>query len=111
MQDHDASLNLLYVPVASENTLYSTENERMHVSLQNQLFCRPAAEHEEIKGGSKRAAEIAGAIRKGRITFRAAAKTFDISVDSLQKRVSGSVSIASDMFRFRIRYPFLVKTE
>ncbi|CAM9278444.1 unnamed protein product [Sphacelaria rigidula] len=40
------------------------------------------------------AAEAVEAVRSGRMTLRAAAKTFDTYVGSLQKRVRCSVSIA-----------------
>ncbi|CAM9582500.1 unnamed protein product [Sphacelaria rigidula] len=42
----------------------------------------------------ERAVEAVEAVPSGRMTFRAAAKAFGISVSSLQKCVSGSVGIA-----------------
>ena len=44
--------------------------------------------------GPERAAEAVEAVRIARVTSRAAAKTSDIFVGSLQKRVSGSASKA-----------------
>ena len=59
--------------------------------------------------GPERAAMAVEAVRSGRMTFRAAAKTSDISVGPLQKRVSGCVCTAGrvgpDMY-----CRFLVKT-
>ena len=43
----------------------------------------------------ERAAEAVEAVRSGRMTFRSAARIFDISVGSLQKRLNGSVGIAA----------------
>ena len=44
--------------------------------------------------GPERAAEVVEAVRSDRVTSRATAKTPDIFVGSLQKRVSGSASKA-----------------
>ena len=47
--------------------------------------------------GPERAAEAVEAVCSDRMTSRAAAKTSDIFVGSLQKRISGSASIADSV--------------
>ena len=59
------------------------------------FFCRSAAKHAGPRVGPERATEAAEAVRSDRTTSRAAAKTSDMFVDSLQKRVIGSASKAN----------------
>ena len=42
----------------------------------------------------ERSTEVVEVVRSGRMSFRALANTFSVSVSSLQKRISGSVGIA-----------------
>ena len=73
---------------------YSTVNKRVCVFLQNHLFGRSAAEHTGARVDQERAAEAVEAVPSDRMTSCAAAKTSDIFVGLLQKRVSDSPSIA-----------------
>ena len=61
--------------------------------------------------GPERAAEAVEAIRSDRMPSRAAAKTSDIFVGSLQKRVSGSVSKADGVGPGTVLRRFLMKNE
>ena len=61
--------------------------------------------------GPERAAEASEAIRSDCMTSRAAAKTSDIFVGSLQKRVSGSASKANGVGQGSVLRRFLMKNE
>ena len=58
------------------------------------LSPKPVAKHTGLRGGAERAAEAVEAVHRDRMNPRVAAKTSDIFVGSLQKRVSGSASKA-----------------
>ena len=61
--------------------------------------------------GPERAAEAAEAVRSDLMTSRAAAKTSDKLVVSLQKRVSGSASKADGVGPGTVLRRFLMKNE
>ena len=61
--------------------------------------------------GPERAAEAVGAVRRDRMTSRAAAKMSNIFVDSLQKRVSGSASKADGVGPGTVQRRFLMENE
>ena len=61
--------------------------------------------------GPERAVEAVGAVRSDRMTSCAAAKTSDIFVGSLQKRVSGSASKADGVGPGAVLRRFLMKNE
>ena len=81
----------------------------MYVFLQNQFYGRSAANHTGPRVGPERAAEAVEAIRSHRISSRAAAKTFDIFVGALQKRVSGSASRVDGVSPCTVLRRFLVE--
>ena len=94
-QEHGNSFKLLHVPIASEHDILQLcEYAFLCLFFQHQFFGLSAATHTGPRVGQGSAAEAVEAVPSDSMTSRAAAKTSDKFVGSLQKRVSGSASKA-----------------
>ena len=73
------------------------------------VFGRSLAKHTGPRVGPERAAEAVEAVRSDRMTPRAAAKTSNICIGSLQKRDSGTASKADGVGPGTVLPRFLIK--
>ena len=95
-QEHVTLFKLSHVPGALEYVILQHCEEACVCLPPKPVFGRSAAKHTGPRVGPERAAEAVEAVRSDRITSPAAAKTSDIFVGSLQKRISGSASKAAN---------------
>ena len=98
-------------PEHQNTSSYNPANKHVCVFLQNQFFGRSAAKHTGPSVGPERAAEAVKAVRSDRMTSRAAAKTSDVFVGSLQKRISVSARKADGVGPGTVLRPFLMVKE